>query len=241
MKKLQFLLVLLVVLQTSITLAQKVSNIAYRQAQSNIIVSYDLDTKTPCRMNLFVSTNGGGTWQGPLTKVTGDVGAKIASGSHSITWNVLEEFEELRGDNLMFQIRTVQYTIETVVEENSIFYSPDSIDRNMEKNEDNTVYNTSGIEVKPEFPGGIEKFYSFVQKNYQMPDQEGLKGKVYVTFVVEKDGSLTDIKVLRDIGYGTGKEAIRVLKATPRWNPGEQNGKRVRCTFSVPISLQSAE
>ena len=107
--------------------------------------------------------------------------------------------------------------------------------------EDNTVYNTAGIEVKPEFPGGIEKFYSFVQKNYNMPDQEGLKGKVSVTFVVEKDGSLTDIKVLRDIGYGTGKEAIRVLKATPRCNPGEQNGKKVRCTFSLPISLQSAE
>jgi protein TonB len=107
--------------------------------------------------------------------------------------------------------------------------------------EDNTVYNTAGIEVKPEFPGGMEKFYSFIQRNYQMPDEEGLKGKVYVTFVVEKDGSLTDIKVLRDIGYGTGKEAVRVLKATPRWNPGEQNGKKVRCTFSLPISLQSAE
>lgn len=107
--------------------------------------------------------------------------------------------------------------------------------------EDNTVYNTAGIEVKPEYPGGIEKFYAFVQKNYQMPDEEGLKGKVYVTFVVEKDGSLTDIKVLRDIGYGTGKEAIRVLKSTPKWNPGEQNGKKVRCTYSLPISLQSAE
>jgi hypothetical protein len=241
MKKIKLLILILVVFQTSITHAQKVSNITYRQEQSSIIVSYDLETKTPCKINLFVSINGGTTWQGPLTKVSGDVGAKIASGSHSITWNVLEEFEELRGDNLMFQVRTVQDTIETVVEENSIFYSPDSIDQNMEKNEDNTVYNTSGIEVKPEFPGGIEKFYSFVQKNYNMPDQEGLKGKVYVTFVVEKDGSLTDIKVLRDIGYGTGKEAIRVLKATPRWNPGEQNGKRVRCTFSVPISLQSAE
>lgn len=106
---------------------------------------------------------------------------------------------------------------------------------------DNTIYNSAGLEVKPEYPGGIEKFYAFVQKNYQMPDEEGLKGKVYVTFVVEKDGSLTDIKVLRDIGYGTGKEAIRVLKATPRWRPAEQNGKPVRCTYSLPISLQSAE
>jgi protein TonB len=107
--------------------------------------------------------------------------------------------------------------------------------------EDNTVYNTAGIEVKPDFPGGMDKFYSFVAKNYQMPEEEGLKGKVYVTFVVEKDGSLTDIKVIRDIGYGTGKEAIRVLKSAPRWTPGEQNGKKVRCTFSLPISLQSAE
>lgn len=107
--------------------------------------------------------------------------------------------------------------------------------------EDNTVYNTAGIEVKPDFPGGIQKFYDFISKNYHTPEEEGLKGKVYVTFVVEKDGSLTDIKVLRDIGYGTGKEAIRVLNKCPRWTPGEQNGKKVRCTYSLPISIQSAE
>jgi protein TonB len=107
--------------------------------------------------------------------------------------------------------------------------------------EDTQIYNVAGIEVKPDFPGGMDKFNQFVAKNYQAPEEEGLKGKVYVTFVVEKDGSLTDIKVLRDIGYGTGKEAIRVLNKCPRWTPGEQNGKKVRCTFSLPISIQSAE
>lgn len=107
--------------------------------------------------------------------------------------------------------------------------------------EDNTVYNTAGIEVKPDFPGGIEKFYKFVGNNYQTPEEDGLRGKVYVTFVVEKDGSLTDIKVLRDIGYGTGKEAIRVLKKCPKWTPGEQNGKKVRVLYSLPITIQSAE
>jgi protein TonB len=71
--------------------------------------------------------------------------------------------------------------------------------------EDNQIY-TAGIEVKPEFPGGMAKFYKYVGDNYRAPEEEGLRGKVYVTFVVEKDGSLTDIKVLRDIGYGTGKE-----------------------------------
>ena len=85
--------------------AQKVSNIAYRQEQTTIIVSYDLETMTSCKIGLYVSTNGGSSWQGPLTKVSGDVGDNITSGSHSITWYVLEEFEELRGDNIKFQVR----------------------------------------------------------------------------------------------------------------------------------------
>jgi periplasmic protein TonB len=107
--------------------------------------------------------------------------------------------------------------------------------------EDNTVYSSAGLEVQPAFPGGMSKFYDIIAKNYRMPEEEGLKGKVHVTFVIEKDGSLTDIKVIRDIGYGTGKEAIRVLKASPKWTPGEQNGKKVRCTYNLPISLVSPE
>jgi protein TonB len=111
----------------------------------------------------------------------------------------------------------------------------------VEEAPDNQIYNTAGIEVKPDFPGGINKFYKFVGDNYQTPEEDGLKGKVYVTFVVEKDGSLTDIKVIRDIGYGTGKEAIRVLKKSPKWSPGIQNGKPVRVLYSLPITIQSAE
>lgn len=107
--------------------------------------------------------------------------------------------------------------------------------------EDNTIYNSAGIAVKPEFPGGIEKFYKYVGKNFNVPEVEGLKGKIFVTFVVEKDGSLTDIKVLRDVGYGTDKEALRVLKNSPRWVPGEQNGKKIRVLYSLPITIQAAE
>jgi uncharacterized protein (TIGR02145 family) len=95
--------------------AQKVSNITYQQVQSNVIVSYDLETKTPSKVSLYVSTNGGNTWQGPLKKVTGQVGDKISSGSHSITWYVLEEFDELRGDKIQFQVRADTDNIETVV------------------------------------------------------------------------------------------------------------------------------
>ena len=107
--------------------------------------------------------------------------------------------------------------------------------------EDTNIYSTAGIEVKPDFPGGMAKFYKYVGNNYRTPEEEGLSGKVYVTFVVEKDGSLTDIKVVRDIGYGTGKEAVRVLKSCPKWNPGEQNGKKVRVLYSLPITIQTAE
>ncbi|WP_395050406.1 energy transducer TonB [Flavobacterium sp.] len=99
------------------------------------------------------------------------------------------------------------------------------------------VYNTSMIDVKPDFPGGMDAFYQFISKNYKCPKVEKLAGKVYVTFVIEKDGSITGIKGLRDIGYGTGKEAIRVLYLCPKWMPGEQNGQKVRCTFSLPISI----
>ena len=75
-----------------------------------------------------------------------------------------------------------------------------------------------------------------------MPENEVLNGKVFVTFVVEKDGSISDIKVIRDMGYGTGKEAIRVIKSCPvKWNPGEQNGKKVRMLFSLPIKLVTEE
>ena len=94
--------------------AQKVTNVSNRQEQSTIIVSYDLETKTPCKIVLYVSTNGGKKWQGPLKKVTGDIGAKVSSGNKSITWSVLEEFEELRGNNIVFQVRAVNNIVETI-------------------------------------------------------------------------------------------------------------------------------
>lgn len=105
---------------------------------------------------------------------------------------------------------------------------------------DNTLYSPAGIDLKPQFPGGYDEFYKFIGKNFITPNVKSLSGKVFVTFIIEKDGSLTDIKVLRDIGYGTGKETIRVLSKCPKWIPGEHNGQKVRCTYSLPISLQSS-
>jgi protein TonB len=106
--------------------------------------------------------------------------------------------------------------------------------------EDNGVYNVASVEVMPEYPGGISKFYTWVQKNYVYPpaaQEQGVSGRVTMSFVVEKDGSLTDIKVLKDAGLGTGEAAIRLLKKSTQWKPGIQNGRPVRVQYTLPISL----
>ncbi len=94
------------------------------------------------------------------------------------------------------------------------------------------------VESSSEFPGGAGKLNEFLAANLKYPAQAretGTQGLVYVTFVVEKDGSLTDIKVLRDIGSGCGEEAIRVVKMMPKWKPAKQRGKPVRQQFNLPI------
>jgi len=106
-------------------------------------------------------------------------------------------------------------------------------------NTDESIHNISGIEVKPEFPGGIQAFYAFIGQFYKTPEVPGLNGKIFASFVIEKDGSIQEVKILRDIGYGTGEEAARVLKLSPNWSPGRQNGQNVRVQFVLPINIQT--
>lgn len=97
------------------------------------------------------------------------------------------------------------------------------------------------IEVNPEFSGGEAGWAKFMQKNLRYPNQAleaGISGRVFVSFVVEKDGHLTDIKVVRGVGYGLDEEAVRVLKLAPAWKPGVQNGRPVRVAYTMPFSFQ---
>ena len=106
MVKIKFLLLLLILnLIWSSSFSQKVSDTETRQIGSTIEISYTLETKAPCAISLYVSKDGAATWEGPLTKVSGDVGTKIASGRNAIVWNVLEEVEQLIGDKIQFQVR----------------------------------------------------------------------------------------------------------------------------------------
>lgn len=95
-------------------------------------------------------------------------------------------------------------------------------------------------ETPPSFKGGMEAFYKYIGDNFKLPKaakQNKVKGRIVLQFIVEKDGSISNIKILNDLEYGTGEEAVRVLEKSPKWNPGIQNGKAVRVQFTLPIEL----
>jgi protein TonB len=96
------------------------------------------------------------------------------------------------------------------------------------------------VEEQPGYPGGDESRIRFLQENIKYPEEAkelGIQGKVFVTFVVEVDGSITDVRVLRGIGGGCDEEAIRVVRSMPKWVPGKQRGVPVRVQFNLPIKF----
>ncbi|MBP5526852.1 MAG: energy transducer TonB [Bacteroidales bacterium] len=107
-----------------------------------------------------------------------------------------------------------------------------------EEEEDVQIFTV--VENDPEFPGGMEALYKYLRENIKYPQlarDNNITGKVYVTFVVERDGSIANPRVLKDIGGGCGAEAIRVVKSMPKWTPGKQRGKSVRVQFNLPVSF----
>lgn len=94
------------------------------------------------------------------------------------------------------------------------------------------------VEEMPQYPGGDEKRLKFLAENIQFPvaaSESGIQGTVYVSFIVNTNGKIMDVKILRGIGGGCDEEAMRVVKQMPRWIPGKQNGKYVRVLYNMPI------
>ncbi len=94
------------------------------------------------------------------------------------------------------------------------------------------------VESMPEFPGGPAKMMEYIAKNIKYPAmarESGIQGRVFVNFVVEPDGSVSNVKVLRGIGGGCDEEAVRVVESMPKWTPGRQRGKAVRVSFNLPV------
>jgi protein TonB len=101
----------------------------------------------------------------------------------------------------------------------------------------------TSVEQSPDYPGGIEKFYAYLGKaiHYPAVDKENnVQGRVIVTFVVERDGSLTDVKALRGPDQSLQDEAVRAVKSSPHWKPGIQNGRPVRVQYTVPVMFSLA-
>ena len=96
------------------------------------------------------------------------------------------------------------------------------------------------VETMPSFRGGQQKLFEFLGNNMVYPQEAkeaGIEGQVFVEFYIEKDGSVTDGKVLKGIGYGCDEEALRVIGLMPKWYPGKQRGKAVRVRYTLPINF----
>ena len=132
---------------------------------------------------------------------------------------------EKRGD-------TVRYGVEPFTLSKSLFVTLLDVATSKE----DTVYQI--VEDMPKFPGGEKALMDYVSNNVKYPEEaknKNIAGRVFVSFVVEKDGSIGEVKVLRGIGGGCDEEAVRVIKEMPKWKPGMQKGKPVRVSYQIPI------
>ena len=97
------------------------------------------------------------------------------------------------------------------------------------------------VEEMPAYPGGEQKLMEFISKGIKYPQiarETGIQGRVFVGFVLEPDGSVSNVKVLRGIGGGCDEEAMRVVKSMPKWKPGKQRGKAVRVSYMLPVNFK---
>lgn len=109
-----------------------------------------------------------------------------------------------------------------------------------EKKSDNSDVVFTVVENEAEFPGGVEAMNRFMAENIKYPTlakQKNIEGKVIISFIVEKNGTLSDIRTIKDIGEGCGDEGVRIVKLMPKWKPAKQKGQPVRQQFLLPISF----
>jgi protein TonB len=111
-----------------------------------------------------------------------------------------------------------------------------------ESKEDSNLKKWEDVEVKPEFPGGIEEFHKFVAYNFRTSETEP-SGEIIGKFIIETDGSLSNIEIIKnEVGPISGKELIHVLKLAPNWTPGSNHAKPVRVLFSsLPITIKAPQ
>lgn len=134
------------------------------------------------------------------------------------------------------EVETEDIKINAEVEQNEVieeYVAPEVVEEDVVEQEIFQI-----VEEMPQFPGGEQKLMEFVAKNIKYPQiarETGIQGRVFVGFVVEPDGSISNVKLLRGIGGGCDEEAMRVIKSLPKWKPGKQRGKAVRVSYQIPV------
>lgn len=155
------------------------------------------------------------------------------------TVNIAPEIVEVADEKIIESIEInldIEMSEDTRIEE--VVYTPQQVSEIPEEKADEVFVI---VEEQPLPKGGIQEFYKFISDNLKYParaSRMGIEGRVFIEFIVEKDGSLTDIKVARGIGGGCDEEAVRVISEAPNWNPGKQRGRPVRVRMIMPITFK---
>ena len=133
-------------------------------------------------------------------------------------------------------VETEDLNINAEVEQNEVieeYVAPEVVEEEVVEQEIFQI-----VEEMPAFPGGEGKLMEYFAKNIKYPQiarETGIQGRVFIGFVVEPDGSVSNVKLLRGIGGGCDEEAMRVVKSMPKWKPGKQRGKAVRVSYQIPV------
>ena len=103
------------------------------------------------------------------------------------------------------------------------------------------IYKSDAVDVQAEFPNGIDACYAYFAKRITLPIVPGLVDKVVLTFIIERDGALTDIRIIHDAGFGTGDQVSSILENGPKWIPASKDGKKVRVFQRLPVPIITEE
>lgn len=152
---------------------------------------------------------------------------------------VIKRDEEVKKEPPKVEDITVNTATETVKSDETKYVpqEPPKVEAGPVENPDKVF---EFVEQVPAFPGGNDALFAYLQKNIKYPPiarENGIEGKVFLSFVVDKSGQIRDIKVKRGIGGGCDEEAVRVVRNMPSWKPGKQNGKEVNVMFTLPIKF----
>ena len=145
--------------------------------------------------------------------------------------NVVEDDVELEQQDILSSEDNQQ-------EAQTAVYTPPAVE---EEEEESAQQIFTVVEEMPDYPGGQGELCKFIAKSIKYPviaQENGIQGRVIVTFVVERDGSITDVRVAKSVDPSLDKEAVRVTKSMPHWNPGMQNGGPVRVKFTLPVTFR---